>query len=136
MMGKAQTSMEYMTIVLFITVTLIPLVLLYHSQYEGTNEQIRSNQADQIARKIVDTAESVYYLGENSKTSIKVYMPTGVENITVSGREIVFTVRTRYGPDEVVRVSNVDITGSIPSEMGIKTITVESKGSYVEITGS
>ena len=140
MRKKGQVGMEYMTIVVFITVIIIPLILLYHTQYEGTNEQIRSNQADQIARKILDAAESVYYLGEPSKTTVKVYVPQNVENITIvgvsGGGELVFHMRTRYGTDEVVRTSPVEINGSIGESSGIKFITVESKGSYVQITSN
>jgi hypothetical protein len=100
---KAQVGMEYMTLVVFITAIILPLILLYHTQYEGTNEQIRGNQADQIARKVLDAAESVYYLGEPSKTTVKVYIPEQVKNITVGNNEIVFMMGTRQGIDEVVR---------------------------------
>ena len=133
---KAQIGMEYMTLVVFITAIIIPLILLYHSQYEGTNEQIRGNQADQIARKVLDAAESVYYLGEPSKTTIKVYVPQMIKNITISNQEIVFRMGTRLGIDEVVRYSPVEINGSITASHGIKYITVESKGSYVQITSN
>ncbi len=131
---KGQVGMEYITIVVFITAIIIPLILLYHSQYEGTNEQIRGNQADQIARKVLDAAESMYYLGESSKTTVKVYVPQQIENISImGGRELVFFMRTRQGVDEVVRMSPVQINGSISSSSGIKYIVVESKGSYIQI---
>lgn len=133
---KAQIGMEYMTLVVFITAIILPLILLYHTQYEGTNEQIRGNQADQIARKVLDAAESVYYLGEPSKTTVKVYIPQQIENITISNKEIVFRMRTRQGIDEVVRTSPINISGSINPNSGIKFVTVESKGTYVEITSN
>lgn len=141
--NKAQIGMEYMTIVVFLTVIIVPLILLYYTQYEGTNEQIRGNQADQIARKVIDAAETVYYLGAPSKTTVKVYIPQQIENITVGNndndvgnndKELVFFMRTRQGIDEVVRMSSVNINGSISGSFGIKYITVESKGDYVQIT--
>jgi hypothetical protein len=130
---KAQIGMEYMTLVVFIMAIILPLLMLHHSQYEGTNEQIRGNQADQIARKVIDAAESVYYLGEPSKTTVKVYVPQMIENITISNQEIVFSMRTRLGIDQVVRYSPIQINGSITPSHGIKYITIESKGSYVQI---
>lgn len=136
MKTRAQVAMEYITLVAFITVIIVPLIILYHTQYEGTSEQIRGNQADQIARKVIDAVESVYYLGEPSKTTVKVYIPQQVENIIINNREIVFQIKTRYGIDEVVRVSPVEMNGSIDPSRGIKHITVESKGDYVQITSN
>jgi uncharacterized protein (UPF0333 family) len=133
---KAQVGMEYMTLVVFITAIILPLILLYHTQYEGTNEQIRGNQADQIARKVLDAAESVYYLGEPSKTTVKVYIPEMIESINITDNEIVFYMRTRQGIDEVVRYSPIKINGSIGPSHGIKYIKVESKGSVVQITSN
>lgn len=135
-MKKAQTSMEYMTIIVFVTVILIPLVMLYYTQYEGTNEQIRSNQADQIGRKILDVSESVYYLGEGSKTTIKVYMPPSVEEVVLGNKELVFVMRTRMGITEVVRSSTVDINGSIDHNSGMKIISIESMGDYIQINSN
>lgn len=130
---KAQTSMEYMTIIMFVTVTLIPLIILYFTQYEGTNEQIRSNQVDQVARKIIDSAESVYYLGDGSKTTIKVYMPSNIEDIKIGNNEVVFIMKTRQGLSEIVRSSLVDINGTIDDSLGIKSISIESRGGYVQV---
>lgn len=129
-----QVSVEYMILVGFLVVITIPLILVYNSQYKGTNQQITSNQADQLAQKIVDTAESIYYLGEPSKTTIKVYMPNYVQNITLGNGELVFYMDIAGGKDEVVKVSDVPINGTIDHASGIKYITMQSVGSYVNIT--
>lgn len=133
-MQKAQVAMEYMVIVGFITLMIVPLFLLYYTQYEGTHEQIRSNEADQIARKIIDASEAVYYLGAPTKTTIRVYIPARVDSIDLLGSEVVFVMRTRFGVDEVVRASPVYINGTIDSSEGIRTLTVESHGDYVTVT--
>lgn len=134
--SKAQVAMEYMILVGFLVVITIPLILVYNTQYKGTNQQIISNQADQLGQKIIDTAESIYYLGQPSKTTIKAYMPKQIDNITIIGNEITFNVIVSGGIDEVVKLSNVPMNGTLKSSAGMHYITIQSVGSYVNISSS
>lgn len=136
MRNKAQVAVEYMILVGFLVVITIPLILIYNSHYKGTSEQIISNQADQLGQKIVDTVESIYYLGQPSKTVIKVYMPNQVENITIGNREVVFRIKLSGGFDEVVKVSSVPINGSMNPSSGIHYVEIKSVGSYVNISSN
>jgi uncharacterized protein (UPF0333 family) len=131
---KAQVGMEYMILVGFLVVITIPLVLVYNSHYKSTSEQIISNQADQLGQKIIDTAESIYYLGEPSKTTIKIYVPQNIENLTIGNNEIVFGVNVGGGRDDVVKVSSVPITGFVSATPGLHTVEIKSHGSYVNIS--
>ena len=134
---KAQVSMEYMILVGFLLVVTIPLILVYNTQYRGTNQQIIANQADQLGQKIIDTAESIYYLGQPSKTTIKLYMPQQLEGITITSNEITFRIfAQRGGIDEVVKLSSVPINGTISNSPGLHYITVQSVGSYVNISST
>ena len=131
---NAQVSMEYVIIVGFILVIMIPLILIFYEHTSSTNDQVITSQVDMIAKKVVDSAESVYYLGEPSKTRIKVYMPTNVEKVTIYNKEIVFKVKTRSGITAISQLSSVNISGSISETKGIHYINIESKGDYVWIS--
>ena len=131
---NAQVGMEYMILVGFLVVITIPLILIYNTQYKGTNEEIIANQAEQLGQKIVDTAESIYYLGEPSKTTIKIYMPQNIQNVTVGNNEVVFIVRMSGGRNDVVKVSSIPITGFVSATPGIHTLEIKSEGSYVNIS--
>jgi hypothetical protein len=133
---RAQVSVEYMILVGFLLVITIPLILVYNSQYKGTNEQIISNQAYQLGQKIVDTAESIYYLGQPSKTTLKIYIPNQIQNISIGSNEIVFNVMVSGGIDQVVKVSSVPINGTIQSSSGIHYVMFQSVGSYVNISST
>ncbi|MBW2999985.1 hypothetical protein KY339_04895 [Candidatus Woesearchaeota archaeon] len=131
---RAQISMEYVTIVGFVAAILIPMMIIFYTYSDQTEDQIISSQVDKISKKVADAAESVYYMGEPSKTTIKAYFPKNIENITVGNQEIVFFVHTKNGIDEVVTVTSIDINGSLTSTSGIHHIDVQSKGTYVEIS--
>ena len=133
-MRKAQTSMEYMIIVGFVAAITIPLIIIFNSHSTEMNENIIANQVDNIASKIVDSAESVYYLGESSKVTFRVQMPKKINTITIGDNEVVFYVKKLAGVDEVVKYCPVPINGSISSQAGIHDIVVESKGDYVWVS--
>lgn len=131
---KGQLSMEYLTLVGFVVVIIIPMTIIYITYSDQSEDQIVSNQVDSIAKKIGDTAETVYYLGEPSKTRIRTYFPQNIDNISIAGREIVFYVRTKHGVDEVVISMPVNVSGTLEPTSGIHNVIIEAKGNYVEIT--
>ena len=131
---NAQVSMEYVIIVGFILVIMIPLILIFYEHTSSTNDQIITSQVDMIAKKVVDSAESVYYLGEPSKTRIKVYMPENVEQVTIYDKEIVFKVKTGSGLTDISQISSVNISGDILITPGIRYINIESKGDHVWVS--
>jgi len=128
---NAQVSMEYVIIIGFILLITIPLIMIFYEHTSNTSYQVITSQVDMIAKKIVDSAESVYYLGEPSKTRIKVYMPENVEQVIIYDKEIVFKVKTNSGLTDISQISSVNISGDIAITPGIHYISIESKGDYV-----
>ena len=126
--------MEYMMIVGFVAVITIPMLLVYYSYSSSTEEQIIANQADQIVKKVVDAAESVYYLGEPSQTTIRVYIPNMIINSTVANREVFFRIKTNSGISDIVGVTSVEIEGSLPVSRGIYIVTIKAVGDKVQIS--
>lgn len=130
---SGQISIEYTAVVGFALLMIIPLVVVFFLQSGDLTDKVNMNQANQIGIRIVDAAESVYYVGQPSKTILKVYMPNHVEKINISNREIVFDVETINGMKVIVRTASVNITGNISTENGIQQIIVEAKEGYVDI---
>lgn len=131
--GKAQVSMEYLIIVSFVVVLIIPMLVMFNKYSDETEDNIITSQANQIGRKIVDAAESVYYLGKPSKNTLKFSFPKDISNITIGNNELVFFMKTKVGVDEVVIYSPVNITGALSVNRGIHYVVIESKGDYVNI---
>ena len=132
---EAQISVEYMFIIGFATLITVPLILIYFSFTEGSNQEITFSQINQVAKKVVDAAESIYYLGEPSQTTLKVNIPDNVVLANLSaGYEVIFKIKTKSGETDVVRSSSVNITGSLPVDKGTYTITVKAKPDYVEVS--
>lgn len=131
---KAQVSMEYLVIVGFVAVIIIPMLLIFYTYADRTEDAIISNQIQKISLKISDAAESMYYLGEPSRTRLKAYFPNNINNITIGNNEIVFIMHTKNGVDHIVVYTPIPIQGSLDTHRGYHNINVRSRGSYVEIT--
>ncbi|MEK6984686.1 MAG: hypothetical protein AABX33_08995 [Nanoarchaeota archaeon] len=133
---KSQISVEYMLIMGFVTIMTVPLIIIYFTYSSETNDSITSHQALQIARKIVDSSESVYYLGKPSQTTLKVNFPENIQSINLSNKEVVFKIKTKNGISDIVQVSAVNISGNLPNSQGIHMITVKAEDGYVQLTSN
>lgn len=127
--------MEYLIIVGFMLAITIPMIIISYDSSSDTRDTININQARKVAKKIVDNAEAVYYLGEPSRTTLDVYFPTNIDSILITNKEVNLRVIIKGGRFvDVSENTAINLTGSINESFGRKTILVESKGSYVNIT--
>ena len=135
-MPKSQISVEYMFVMGFAALMTVPLLLIYYSYTADSGDTVASAQALQISRKIVDLSESVYYLGKPSQTTLKVNFPDKIKSVNLSGREVVFKISTSKGEAEVVQVSSVNMSGSLPTSPGMHIITIKADDGFVQITSN
>lgn len=133
---KSQVSVEYMLVMGFAALLTIPLLLIYYTYSADSTDAVATSQALQISRKIIDASESVYYLGKPSQTTLKLNFPEGVYSTNVSSKEIVFKIKTQAGITEVVQVSAVNMSGTLPISPGIHIVTIKAEDNYVRITSN
>ena len=88
MARTGQVSMEYMIVVGFSILMILPIVALYGAERQGISDQVNQRQASTISRKIADSAETVYYFGKPTMTTLKVYMPLNVKKIIIGNNYI------------------------------------------------
>jgi uncharacterized protein (UPF0333 family) len=123
-MVRAQTSIEYLIIVGFAFAAIAILFIVYYEHDASTKAQVMVSQVDRIAKKVVDSAESVYFMGAPTRSRLKVYMPSNIEEITITNNEINFRVRTAEGISDLDYSTEINITGNLSSSQGIKYISV------------
>ena len=133
---KSQVSFEYMLVMGFAALMTLPLLLVYYTYSSDSSESVATSQALQVARRIVDASESVYYLGSPSQTTLKLSFPDKIYSTNLSSRELVFRIKTRNGLTDVVQVSAVNMSGSLPTSQGIHIITLTDQDNYVQITSN
>ncbi len=133
MRKKSQVSMEYMMIVGFSLLLIIPALLLFNEEKRDIKDSVTISQSDEIIRKLIDTSEKVHYLGEPSKITIKVFMPSNIKSISITNKSILFMLDIDNKDFPVYGYSTINISGNLSTGPGIRYISIESHGSYVDI---
>jgi hypothetical protein len=131
---RGQISIEYLVIVSFITffiIVILGIALLYSSQIR---DSVRMSQIEKFSKKIISSAETVFYAGEPSKSTINAYLPEGVTNIQILEKEITLTISLSSGINRISYLSKVPIDGTISTMDGIKKIQVLATSSKSLIT--
>ncbi|MBI2547735.1 hypothetical protein HYW21_00120 [Candidatus Woesearchaeota archaeon] len=136
MWRKAQVSMEYLTLMGFTLLLLIPIIYIFSLQSAESSEDVGVAQTSAIGDKIIEAADQVYYLGEPSKTTLKAYFPDAIENVTIVSNALVFTLETRAGISDMVKISRINLTGSLSPVSGFHEIVIQATENGVTITDS
>ena len=133
---KSQVSVEYMLVMGFAALMTVPLLLIYYTYSADTTDSVAISQSMQIARKIVDASESVYYLGKPSQTTLKFNFPDRIQSTSLSDREVVIKVKTQAGVTDIVQISAVNMSGTLPTSQGIHVLTIKADDGFVQITSN
>ena len=133
---KSQVSVEYMLVMGFAALLTVPLLMIYYTYSADTADSVAVSQSMQIARKIVDASESVYYLGKPSQTTLKFNFPDRIQSTSLSNREVVFRIKVQNGLSDIVQVSAVNMSGALPTSQGIHIITIKADDGFVQITSN
>ena len=131
---KAQVSMEYLLVVGLGFLLIIPIILIAYTQSSRFSNDVTTAQIQKVGTELVDAINSVYYAGPPTKKTMKLYFPDGINNITIQGDKLIFSVRGRGGTYEYVAFAATNMTGSIEPFDGIHNLVVEASGSVVNVT--
>ena len=131
---KSQAAFEYMLIVMIVLAFLVPLwAYLYNIQSQSGTE-ISISYAKTAVRDIINNADLVYSQGPPAKVKIKIYIPSGVEEINISGTTINFKVRVDSEVSDIFGESIAQLNGSLPTQEGNYYVNIEAKEDYVQIS--
>ena len=113
--SKSQASLEYLLIIALTLGIIVPTTYLFYNYSKESSQELTDAQITKLGRSIVDTSETIFYSGEGSKTILELTVPDNIVNAQiVDGREFVFNVTTNFGDEEIVFISNINLstTGS------------------------
>lgn len=137
---RAQIGVEYMIVVGFVTFAIMSVIALAFFYSGQIKDRIRLNQMESFATQLINSAESIYWAGEPSKTTVRLFMPDGISNITITSDAtsgaIIITTLVSGGENKRAFTSKVPIQGTITPGEGIKKLTLEAKTDHVDITQS
>lgn len=120
---------------------IIPGTVIFHQYTTGSQKAIVNSQIYKIGTDLVDSAEMMYSVGENSWQTLEITFPKEIKKVTIynssQGSELVLTHGTDYESDAMFYSRNtlmnstngVDCTEGceIPINRGFTRIRVESE---------
>lgn len=131
MKRRGQLSIEYVMVISFSLFLISTLLVIAGTRNTSQAYQVTDAQIHKVGNRIVNAAEEVYYLGEDSKKTLKIYMPQGVSNVSVEGKELMFTTTAAGQINEMEFPSEVDLAGNVSSSSGIKYIVIQAQQNQV-----
>ena len=118
--AKSQSSLEYLLVVALTFAIIIPTTYLFYNYSKESSQQITDAQITKLGKSIVDSAETMFYSGQGSKTTLELNVPDNIASaVIIDGREIVFNVTTTFGVSEIVFFSSVNITTSSNCDLNV-----------------
>jgi uncharacterized protein (UPF0333 family) len=137
MSNRSQISFEYLIVMGFITLVITGILTVAFFYSYSVRDKLKDTQLSNCAGKIVSTAESVFYAGKPSKSTINCYLPEDVSNITIEDDNIIVTMSTGSGTTIQSFQSNVPLLSkNLTSRGGIKKIEIEAMDAEVNITST
>ncbi|MFT4307805.1 MAG: hypothetical protein ACMXYM_00345 [Candidatus Woesearchaeota archaeon] len=133
---RGQVSIEYVMIVGFSLLIIIPAILAGIGTSQLHEARITERQLERISFTIVTTADELAFEGPPAKRTIRVYIPSGIESITTEQRTIVMRYNAGPGSREVVLTStyaNLTWDAPIPAQ-GYRNLVLTSTATGVHIT--
>lgn len=112
--SKGQVAMETFVLVGFVIAFSIPIVLMLFAAANLRTEDVAIEQAMVTTKALADEANELWVQGNGSARVVYVNFPDKLKNITVKGREVVFTLEMSKGPVDIVAVGFANMTDGSP----------------------
>ncbi|MCK4496554.1 MAG: hypothetical protein KAU24_00035 [Candidatus Aenigmarchaeota archaeon] len=133
---KLQAAFEYLVIVSIVLVFMIPIWAYVTSTQRDTSTELALTYAKNTANQIADASNLVYSQGPPAKVKINVYIPYGVDNITILNSTIRFRLNVDSGITDIFAFSTAQLNGTLPKKQGYYWIEVEATDDIVQIEQS
>ena len=130
---KLQIATEYLIIVSFSLMVLIPYILYLYSASQQYQEQTSLTIVSENVKKIGEACDWVYLQGEPAKLTLKIVIPKNVVNISFLNKTIVWKVRTSAGLSDIYYNCLSNVTGNLPAKEGEYFVSVEAFNGGVRI---
>ena len=133
-MRKGQVSIEYMIIVGFMFLLLVPLIYLYATTQKDSQDQLTEAQVLRVGNIIRDASERVYFAGEPAQETLQLYFPDNVKNLVFQNTSIIFTVAGGANQYELAVYGVAPMNGSVLFNKGVHIVTVRTQAGVVQVS--
>ena len=131
---KAQAAIEYLTTIGFALVVLMGLTIFAYNYTLSARLSSNTATASATVNNIIETANLVYAQGYPAKATIVAQIPENTISISFSGNSVIMTLRIKTKITNVAGKAKGPLVGSLPTSKGFYKVSIQSFGSYVNVT--
>lgn len=102
---RGQSSIEFLIVISFGLLILIPALVIFFNYSKTTNDQVVSNQINLIGNEIMGAAEEMHVIGPGSWVTLDVSFPTTFDKAVIrtnGGEDLVFHYSSPGGMSQAV----------------------------------
>lgn len=121
---KAQVGIEYIIIFGFLTFVLITIMSIAFFYSSGIKDRLKTAQVNNYANKIIATSETVFYYGNPSKATIRVYLPEGIQNIEFHAEGLIIETQLNSGISRNLYATDIQLQGNLSKSPGIQNVEI------------
>lgn len=131
---KGQTALEYFIIVSVAFLILLPLVIYANELIINYNDETRISLAENAVKKIGENSDWVYSQGQPAMRTFPVYMPGGIEHVSLESSTVLIRVRTTAGTQDSYYNTISPLNGSLPSSEGYYMVSLTAYQNFVNVS--
>ncbi len=128
---KAQVAFEFMVMVMVLLAFIIPIWAYVSNVQQSAIQELSASYAKNAINNIADTANLLYSQGPPAKAALKIYIPEGIENVNITGSNIMFTMSATG--NTLSAVSMAPLNGTLPMQTGTYFIILEATTDFVQV---
>lgn len=130
---KGQAGVEYLIIISVALLILFPLIYNANKLLIAYEDENKISSAKNAVKKLGENADWVFSQGSPAKITIEVYIPKGIDEISIDNSTISFKVKTSSGVSDVFYETIAPLNGVIQSKSGYYFISLTAHESYVNV---
>lgn len=135
-MKKGQVSFEFLMIVSFAFLLIMPIMIIFMTQANDLNNDVTGAQVNKLAEELQETVNEVYYLGSDTTRTLEIYIPKFVDSASFVNETIRFNITHDARSYLIVKTVDTSVSGSLNTNPGVHRIRISATDyGTVEIQG-
>lgn len=127
MIRRAQSGIEYLILVSFVSFVIIALMGLAYTLLSSSEDQLRLRQAELFCESVVSVSESVFFSGVPTKSREELYLPAGVTSLNLTSEGLILEMDLSTGTLVRLFSSDVPLSGTIDPFEGNHALSIEAR---------
>lgn len=132
-LSKGQAALEYMIIVSISLILITPLIVNSQDTVNAISNTRRKALLNDAMDSIEKGANMIKSQGEPARITFNVDIPVGVVSSNITGKYIHYRLDSGDGSD-YYRFFDFNVTGSLPEESGVHSISIKNYEEGVNVT--